>query len=746
MNDKNRVAIFDCQLLQTKAWHRGMGKYTAKFIDAFLENENERSEYEKVVLLFNSKNKFSDELRQFTLAHKNAEVKFLTLDVPIDGNQSSITKAQVTNKERLDTYIEDELGDSDISFLITSLFLDEACPVFPTKSHNSLIFYDLIPLMYYKLYLGLGPSEQYFTRFSVVFAADQIFAISETVANDLVTFLGISKDKVINIRGASNHLASERKSVNPNLSIQKPYILMPTGGDPRKNNLNGVIGFSRFNEQNDNKYQLVITSIFTDVQKDDLRKYSDDILFTDNVSDNELWWLYENATTILFPTEYEGLGMPILEAVDAEKTIVCSDISVFREISLNAFYTFDPQDPDAIGNALEQVIMASPREVAHKTRTYLKISSLYTWKSTAEIVAEHLKRPSIAGRAVKPKIAIVTPNICQASEDARYMALQYAKLSDDFDVDFYYDTGSRARPVRPSFLGYTTPTRSVLQLTESQYLQYDMVVYFMTNSDMSVLTLHAALSMPGLVIYTDRSIENVYRSSLGQGIMTPERFKVESGNYMQTLSDSSRATATTRLSESAMVKVGVAPNKLAYASPAQESLTNRIFVNYNPVASDNSWNINFIKDICSVVDKSRANFIVVSRTEFLPEVYKELDQPGVTLYEDVSDHEYLTLLNSSDLFIDARPGDALNKTFPAFEAAQNGLKVFLSGADSVICANRDVHVAPDDTSLRDLMYRWLVDTLEEDNKPEACDHPVELTQVIVDAIKNKKEKQHAESN
>lgn len=705
-HDDSSVVIFDCQLLQTKAWHRGMGKYTAQMMTAFLGNKQYMKGYDKIILLFNSKLAYADDLRTFVEGKKAAEAVFLELDVPKEGDQHSITLGQIANQKTLDDYIALAFPDKKVGFMISSLFLDEACPAFPTTTYNSLIYYDLIPLMYYRLYLGLGASEQYFTRFSVLLDADQVFAISETVANDLVTFLGVPKEKIVDIRGASN-TAQKGKSKKPSLAITKPYILMPTGGDPRKNNLNGVKGFSRFNEQNGNRYQLLITSFFADSQKEELSSYSPDVVFTGNVSDSEVWWLYENAEAVLFPAEYEGLGLPILEAIDADRTIICSDIAVFREISEQAFFMFDPMDPESISASLEKALSADKKELAAKKRHYQKISDYYTWDSTASIVNERLIGDIPDRTTKKPRIAFVTPNVCQPAVEGRYIAQQYPYLRDRYDIDFYYDMSNSDLPIRPSYLAFATRIRPLRDLTKERYDTYDLVVYVIANSEVSMATLQAALALPGLVIVTNDSLVDAYGAAYAEGLMSEARVAMESGDFTSGLREVSRGLTTT--TPGGRGTLGVVVPELVYPPTRKRSLYNRIFVNIDTALNDSEWNIDLVRDIASSVDKSRAVFTVVARTRFADDVYIELDLPSVTLCEATSDHEYLTLLSGSDLYIDARPGGNLDKLAPALEAYRGGLDVFIGPVEDAAGKVADgLYIEKDGAAIRDHIYRWLL--------------------------------------
>ncbi len=741
-NDSS-VVIFDCQLLQTKAWHRGMGKYTAQMIAAFLGNKQYVGGYEKIILLFNSKLAYADDLRSFVESKKAAQAVFLELDVPKDGDQHSITVGQEANQKKLDEYIGLEFPGKRVGFMISSLFLDEACPAFPTTTYNSLIYYDLIPLMYYRLYLGLGASEQYFTRFSVMLAADQIFAISETVANDLVSFLGVPREKIINIRGASNS-AEKGKSKKPKLGISKPYILMPTGGDPRKNNLNGVKGFSRFNAQNGNRYQLLITSFFADSQKEELSSYSPDVVFTGNVADNEVWWLYENAEAVLFPAEYEGLGMPILEAIDADQTIVCSDIAVFREISEQAFFMFDPMDPESISASLEKALGADKKELAAKKSHYKKISDYYTWDSTASIVNDRLIGDTSRQRLEKSRIAFVTPNLCQPTIEGRYVAQQYPHLCEHYTIDFYYDMSNSDLPVRPSYLAFASRVRPLRDLTRERYEKYDLVVYVIANSEASMASLQASLALPGLVITTDDNLIDVYGAAYAEGLMSEARVARESGDFTGSLRAVSRGFATTLPWDDDTLGV-VAPD-LAYPPARRRGLYNRIFVNLDASHGDSEWNIDLVRDIASSIDKSRAVFTVVARNQFADDVYNQLDLPSVSLYEETSDHEYLTLLAGADLYIDARPGGSLDKMAPALEAYRRGLDVFLGPMNGKSGKAADgLYIEEDGAAIRDHVYRWLLRS-DTDAGEKGVDIPVKADPsdlvTLIEAIRQKESTTH----
>lgn len=70
------------------------------------------------------------------------------------------------------------------------------------------------------------------------------------------------------------------------------------------------------------------------------------VIFTGHVSDEELKVLYKNALMFVFPSIYEGFGIPILDAQLFEIPVICSDISIFREIGKDSVEYSTPTSDD----------------------------------------------------------------------------------------------------------------------------------------------------------------------------------------------------------------------------------------------------------------------------------------------------------------------------------------------------------------------------------------------------------------
>ncbi|MGH7240521.1 MAG: glycosyltransferase family 4 protein, partial [Candidatus Saccharimonadales bacterium] len=338
-----------------------------------------------------------------------------------------------------------------LDFLILSIMQGEIYSVFPTSPavHKLVIVYDLIPLLFFQTYLGNPITRvEYLSKIQELFRADHYFAISKTVANDLALNLAIDPARITNIDGGpARHAPNPKKMAAP-----KDFILMPTGNDLRKNNERAIRAFDKFNIRRARKYKLLITSYFKRYQIDELSKLSDDVIFTGNISGAELSYLYQHCAALLFPAEYEGLGMPIIEALEYNKPVACSNIAAFREMSLSAFTYFDPYQVDEIDAALEKVT----RDPSVDQLAYKKILKKYSWTGTAKKFVD--KVVSLGSKPAdndKKKLAIFAPNPSGSSVAGNFTQLVHAELSRLSICDYYLGANS-SKEKRINYLPYIT--------------------------------------------------------------------------------------------------------------------------------------------------------------------------------------------------------------------------------------------------------------------------------------------------
>lgn len=526
MNNKKSkdVLVIDGQVFQTPAWHRGMGKYSLNLIQSLLISPKVKM-YDRVVIILNSnlhmEKKHREELEKLT-----KDVKIVELDLAVAKNVK-IVEVQPINKKILQKYIDDNFKEEiTVHFLILCLFLGETtCIAFPDRAKKLLLFYDLIPFLYFKRYIKRIPFEDYLANFKTVFEADLILSISQTVADDLAIYLGIPHKKIKNINGAAID-RSKIKAVKPKININKKYILMPSGDELRKNNLRAVEGFSKFNAMHDGNYILILTSFFGEETERDLNSISDNLIFTGNIKETELQWLYENAELILFASEYEGLGLPVLEAMTVDKKIACSNIPVFKEISKNAFYYFDHNKPTSIAEGINRAL--NDKNFENKRINYESLLKRYTWKESSESFYSSLSSLQIDSEEYKkPKIAIFTPHPEGFSAIGKVVSESHSTMSELFEIDYYFDYGLYHHEVRPNFLSYIANSYHASEFNARRYAEYDSVIYHIGNSDYHLETIKNALYLPGITILHDTYLDGAYERLDIDGYMPKGRIKLE---------------------------------------------------------------------------------------------------------------------------------------------------------------------------------------------------------------------------
>lgn len=185
--------------------------------------------------------------------------------------------------------------------------------------------------------------------------ADRIIAISQSTKNDLLKFYPeIPENKIDVVHHAVEWIPAERHALSRD--IDKPYILFTGQRWSYKN----FILFSKAVAPLLKKYDLYLVctgSDFTQQEKQHLENIGiTEKTLTVFADENELKALYENALCFVFPSLYEGFGLPILEAFASNCPIAISNASCFPEIADDAALYFDPESESEICKTVENLI------------------------------------------------------------------------------------------------------------------------------------------------------------------------------------------------------------------------------------------------------------------------------------------------------------------------------------------------------------------------------------------------------
>lgn len=176
---------------------------------------------------------------------------------------------------------------------------------------------------------------------------------------------------------------------------RKRFALIVGQGSPYKNHRGALMGFLEAFRDDPSVY-LVLVRRFKSGLGDELADLLRDpalgsrLICLDYVTGEQLRALYNAATCFLFPSYYEGFGLPPLEAMACGTPVVASNIGAPFEVCGPAGLCVDPHDPKAIGGALRRVF-DDPRLHAQLRERGLEHARRFTWRRCAEAVLETYK-------------------------------------------------------------------------------------------------------------------------------------------------------------------------------------------------------------------------------------------------------------------------------------------------------------------------------------------------------------------
>lgn len=186
-----------------------------------------------------------------------------------------------------------------------------------------------------------------------------IITVSNSSKKELIEILKIPKDKItVAYNGISEIFIQSDDTPVPTNNLDFNYILTVSSHHPRKNFKKLIAAFNALHISGLN---LVIVGNFNKHFKSKDWEYdkNENIVFMKGVDDNNLLTLYQNAEFFIYPSLYEGFGIPIIEAAAQGVKLCVSSIPVFKEIcESNAIY-FDPKDPTDITDKIQKCIKSN---------------------------------------------------------------------------------------------------------------------------------------------------------------------------------------------------------------------------------------------------------------------------------------------------------------------------------------------------------------------------------------------------
>ncbi len=190
---------------------------------------------------------------------------------------------------------------------------------------------------------------------SSVFHAKEILVISDSTRRDLQRLLPASIGKTtVTLLAARPGLITRNQPARDG----KPYVLFVGTLEPRKNLRRLIAAWASLLEAERGNTQLVVVGLVGWMVNDLMNEIRTDpsVVFKGYVEDAELASLMAGATALVYPSIYEGFGLPVIEAMAQGIPVLTSDIGATREVALGAAVLVDPASVDSIRQGLAQLL------------------------------------------------------------------------------------------------------------------------------------------------------------------------------------------------------------------------------------------------------------------------------------------------------------------------------------------------------------------------------------------------------
>ncbi|MDP4090776.1 MAG: glycosyltransferase family 1 protein [Bacillota bacterium] len=261
------------------------------------------------------------------------------------------------------------------------------------KCKKVITIHDLIPYIMPET-VGNGYLLKFLKEVpDIIQFSDAILTVSNWSKRDILKFFPIDEKKIFvtplaaDLKYKPLDREWSRYMIEKKLNIKKPFILYIGGFSPRKNVRSLIMAFSQIFNDLDKEYDLVITGSLRDEGSSlkelcDKLQMSQHIIFTGFVEEDMLPVLYSGAEVFVYPSFYEGFGLPPLEAMSCGTPVITSNVSSIPEVVGDAGILIDPYDTSNLIEALGSILNDEEKK-RQLSAAGLERASQYSWKRTA---------------------------------------------------------------------------------------------------------------------------------------------------------------------------------------------------------------------------------------------------------------------------------------------------------------------------------------------------------------------------
>ncbi|GEQ18858.1 glycosyltransferase family 4 protein [Clostridium butyricum] len=225
--------------------------------------------------------------------------------------------------------------------------------------------------------------------------SDKIITVSESSKRDIIRYLNVPEEKIEVVyngveydRFAKSNNSQDKLKVMKKYNLPQNYILYMGTLEPRKNIESIVRAYSVLKKNYNHEIKLVIAgkkgwlfeNIFNLVEN---LKLQDDVIFTDYVDEIDKAAIYQMAKLFIFPSIYEGFGIPVLEAMAASVPVITSNVSSLPEVAGDAAILVEPKDVNSIAKNMHKILSNNDLRDKLICKGHIQAKK-FTWEASAE--------------------------------------------------------------------------------------------------------------------------------------------------------------------------------------------------------------------------------------------------------------------------------------------------------------------------------------------------------------------------
>lgn len=274
----------------------------------------------------------------------------------------------------------------------------------PKKLRVALVVHDLVAFKSPAKHQRRARWIERFTLKGAVNKSKWIFTVSQYTKKDLIQkYPKLHLDeKTVVVYAGVREIFTRKMDSNKIVSVQRrynldpDYLMMAGTLEPRKNIIGALEAYSLLSPKNQQRFRFVVIGKKGWYYKQIFQKVKDlnlmlRVKFLEYIPDDDLVTLMQGAKIFLFPSFYEGFGLPILEAMQCGVPVLASRVTSIPELGVDAIHYADPADTVDIADGITQLIESEDYRNELRAKGFEQVKN-FSWGKTAKAILETINK------------------------------------------------------------------------------------------------------------------------------------------------------------------------------------------------------------------------------------------------------------------------------------------------------------------------------------------------------------------